>query len=185
MNGFFMKSNCSSINASVKAKKLFKKVSAGLLLTLGGLFLVAGVYAPFNHHIDRKEQMSEAMACLLFGLPLTGVGVWIALGLYQQTQEENRTRLQSIFFNLLKNHNGRITVLQFAMEAQLSGKAAKHYLDEQALEFNANFDVSQEGEVFYCFSIGELDTYRLADSSDANLTTDKRKKRRKRKRDTH
>ncbi|HEY9725562.1 MAG TPA: hypothetical protein V6D50_03850 [Chroococcales cyanobacterium] len=185
MNDFYMKSNRSSTNASVKAKKLFKQVSAGLLLTLGGLCLVAGVYAPFNHQIDRKEQMSEAMACLLFGLPLTGVGGWIALGLYQQTQEENRTRLQSIFYNLLKNHNGRITVLQFAMEARLSGEVAKHYLDAQAREFNANFDVSQEGEVFYCFSIGELDNHRLAESSAAVLTTAKRKKRRKRKRGHH
>ena len=58
--------------------KLIKKASAGLLLALGTLCLVAATYAPFNHKISHQERVSEAMACLLFGLPITGAGGWVA-----------------------------------------------------------------------------------------------------------
>lgn len=158
--------------------KLIKKVTAGFLLTLGGICLIAGAYAPFDYQVKPEERFSTAMAGLIFGLPLTGVGGWIAWGLYQQAQKEKRDRLQSIFYHLLKKGNGHITILQLAMEAKLTGTEAKHYLDEQAREFNADFNVSDEGDVFYHFNIGGLDALHLA---AAPIPIEKKKKR-KRKR---
>lgn len=149
---------------------------------LGGLFLLAGAYAPFNHEIDREEKISQAMACLLFGLPLTGVGGWMAWSLHQQAQKEKSNRLQSSFYQVLKKGNGQLTVLQFAMEAQLTGTAARQYLDEQAREFNANFEVNERGEIFYYFNIGKIDAHRIEASSTVVPPTLPKKKKRKRKR---
>lgn len=137
--------------------KLIKKGTAGLLLALGTLLLVSGAYAPFNHSISRQERVSEAMACLLFGLPVTGAGGWLVWSLQQQGRREAQQRLQSIFHQLLKLSHGEISVMQFALEAQLTAAVAKQYLDERAKEFNATFNVSEDGEVYYCFHTKSCD----------------------------
>jgi len=54
---------------------------------------------------------------------------------------------------MLKADNGRITVLQLAMEAQLSGEQAKQYLDQKAKEFNATFEPSDKGNISYLFHL--------------------------------
>jgi large subunit ribosomal protein L7/L12 len=135
--------------------KLIKKGAAGLLLALGTLILASGAYAPFNHDISRQERMSEAMACLLFGIPITGAGGWLVWSLQQQSRQETQHRLQSIFHQLLKQSQGKITVMQFALEAQLTADVAKQYLDERAKEFSADFNVGEDGEIYYCFHTGK------------------------------
>jgi large subunit ribosomal protein L7/L12 len=167
--------------------KLIKKLSSGLLLTLGSICLLAAAYAPFNHDISPEEQRSDAIACLLFGLPLTGAGGWMAWRLHQQGKNKRRERLQSIFYELLKQSKGQITALQFAMEAKLTGTEAKQFLDGQAREFNANFDVNAEGEIFYFFNIGATNSQSqyLEASNDRTNKVDTalpKKKKRKRKR---
>lgn len=161
--------------------KLFKKVTAGLLLTVGGIFLLAGAYAPFDPEIDQEEKMGEVMACLLLGLPLTGAGGGIAWSVHQKAQKKARDRLQSIFYGLLKKGNGQIAVLPFAMEAKLTGTQARQYLEEQAREFNADFQVNERGDIFYSFNLGAIDTLCLDASSTARPITLSKKKKRKRK----
>lgn len=161
--------------------KLYKKVTAGLLLTLGGIFLLAGLYTPFDPEIDQEEKISEVMACLLLGLPLTAAGGGIAWSVHQKAQKKARDRLQSIFYGLLKKGNGQIAVLPFAMEAQLTGTQARQYLEEQAREFNADFQVNERGDIFYYFNLGAIDTYCLEASSTVAPTALPKKKKRKRK----
>ncbi len=163
--------------------KLIKKLSAGFLLTLGGICLVSAAYAPFNHEISPEEQRSGMISCLLFGLPLTGAGGWMAWRLYEQGQQEKRDRLRSIFYGLLKQSKGQITLLQFAMEAKLSGTEARQFLDEQAREFDANFEVNEQGEIFYFFNSGAINAQSIAPSIDTVPPALPKKKKRKRKRD--
>ncbi|MCL1467524.1 hypothetical protein [Argonema galeatum] len=133
--------------------KLLKKVSAVLVTGFGSVCVLAGIYAPFNPDISRQEKIEEATACLLIGVPLTGWGLWIWRGLARQRDKEVQDRLQSIFYRLIQQENGEITVLRFAMEAQLPGKEAKKYLDEKAKEFLANFDVTETGDISYRFDL--------------------------------
>jgi large subunit ribosomal protein L7/L12 len=163
--------------------KLIKKLSASFLLTLGSICLLAAAYAPFNHEISPEEQRSEAIACLLFGLPVTGAGGWIAWRLHQQGKNKRRDRLQSIFYELLKQSKGQITALQLAMEAKLTGTEARQFLDEQAREFNANFEVNAQGEIFYFFNIGAVNAQYIDASNDRVPIALPKKKKRKRKRD--
>jgi large subunit ribosomal protein L7/L12 len=162
--------------------KLIKKLSAGFLLTLGSMCLIGAVTTPFDYQISPEEQRSEVIACLLFGLPLTGAGGWMAWQLDQQSKEEKRARLQSIFYGLLKKGKGQLTVLQFAMEAKLSGTEARQFLDEQARDFNGNFEVNDQGEVFYTFSIGAIESQYIEASSNTVPMALPKKKKRKRKR---
>jgi hypothetical protein len=43
--------------------------------------------------------------------------------------------------------------MQFAIAAGLSGEAAKTYLDQQAEQFEATFEVSDNGTIYYQFPL--------------------------------
>jgi DNA modification methylase len=88
---------------------------------------------------------------LLLGVSGAITAGWLRRGLKQQAEEEMSDRLRSSFFRLVQEGNGNITVMRFAMDTKLSGEAAKQYLDEKAAEFNANFNVSDNGGVAYYF----------------------------------
>ena len=137
--------------------KPLKIIWATVLLSLGIVLIGSGIYAPFNSAISKEEQREEAIACLVFGVPLAAWGGWIVLGLRQDKQQQERDRLNAAFSKLLTQSDGRITTLAFSMETGLSGEMAKVYLDERAKEFDANFDVDDEGNVNYRFHVGKFD----------------------------
>lgn len=137
--------------------KPLKTIWATVLLSLGIVLIGSGIYAPFNSAISKQEQREEAIACLVFGVPLAAWGGWIVLGLRQDKQQQERDRLNAAFSKLLTQSDGRITTLAFSMETGLPGNMAKVYLDERAKEFDANFDVDDEGNVNYRFHVGKFD----------------------------
>ncbi|MFE1743928.1 hypothetical protein [Coleofasciculus sp. H7-2] len=133
-----------------------KKLSAGLLLTFGGLFLMIPliVFAMPNPNAspeDKQEDRDAALGGLVLGLPAVAVGGWLVWGLRKQHSKETGDRLQSTFYRLLTEGDGSITALQFAMETKLTAAEAKQYLDDRAKEYDANFKVSDEGGVSYYF----------------------------------
>jgi len=160
--------------------KTAEKLAAGWLLTLGFMFMTLSVSAavekntmlkPIPPGIDNEAPDyinndalyvldSTAKQGLIFGVPTLILGGWLSLNLYRKSREENkalsqqtRDRLQSVFYQILQENNGRVTLLSFAMQSQLPAIAAKDYLDERAKEFNASFKVSEEGSVSYHFDI--------------------------------
>lgn len=131
--------------------KIIKTTGAALLLGLGAILLAAGFYAPFDSENKPEERTETLIACLVFGVPLTAAGGWLVWGLSRDKQQATQDHLQATFAKLLKQNQGRITVLDFALESKLSGQLAKAYLDERSKEFNANFDVDDEGGITYRF----------------------------------
>ena len=131
--------------------KLITKLAAGVLLGIGvpiALWAVADIANP------RATDKEGAVAALcFFGIPPSALGGWLVLGGRRRSEQEEHDRLQASFFNLLKQGNGRITALGFAMETGLTGAMAKTYLDERAKEFGANFDVDDDGNMFYRFNL--------------------------------
>jgi hypothetical protein len=162
--------------------KTAEKLAAGWLLTLGFMFLTLSVSAtleknsmlkPISPGIDDEDSVKEyvnkeaiylldntARQGIIFGVPTAILGVWLSLGLYRQSkyeakeiQQQISDRLQSIFYQTLQDNHGRVTVLGFAMHSQLPAAIARQYLDGKAKEFNANFQVNDEGAVSYHFDI--------------------------------
>jgi hypothetical protein len=156
------------------------KLASGWLLTLGFMFMTLSVSALFDkiaiENASRRlpvdyEQEFDApnvtypdnntiVGGLIFGVPSLVVGGWLAFGLYRESQQEKKMinqqvsdRLQSLFYRMLTEQNGRVTVLSFAMQSQLPPAVAREYLDEKAQEFHANFKVSDDGAVSYHFDV--------------------------------
>jgi hypothetical protein len=92
----------------------------------------------------------------LVGASRIAAPVAVVLGLawgwkrYQQ-QKKKQAHLNTIFYRLIQDTRGRITALDFAIKANLSGEEARQYLEERAVEFSAQFEVSEKGGVMYCF----------------------------------
>ena len=156
------------------------KLATGWLLTLGFMFMTLSVSAmiekntmlqPISPGIEEfaGDYVNQdavyvldntALDGLIFGVPTSVLGIWMALGLYRQSRQEKKAmrleasdRLQSVFYRLIQENHGRVTVLSFAMQSQLPAATAKKYLDEQAKQFNANFKVNEDGAVSYHFDV--------------------------------
>ncbi|MBK1988027.1 hypothetical protein A0J48_010830 [Sphaerospermopsis aphanizomenoides BCCUSP55] len=162
--------------------KTTEKLAAGWLLTLGFMFLTTSISAVITKNTTLKPILpgipDEALAKdfvnqealyqldntaaqgVMFGVPTVLLGGWLALGLYKESRQNKKALitqkseyLQSQFYQMLQTNNGRITLLGFAMQSQLPATEAKQYLDQKAKEFNANFQVSEEGGVSYHFDV--------------------------------
>ncbi|HLO86911.1 MAG TPA: hypothetical protein VK203_18180 [Nostocaceae cyanobacterium] len=156
--------------------KTAEKLAAGWLLTLGFMFLAISV----SDILERLQQpkvkvypedsqefvapqandYSTIAAGIAFAVPSLTVGGWLTLGLYSQSRQEKKAlrqqsneNLQSLFYQMIQENQGRVTVLGFAMQSKLPPVEARKYLDEKAKEFNANFKVSDEGAVSYHFDV--------------------------------
>ena len=134
--------------------KLFTKVMAGVLLGIGLPITLLAVNSLANPNLPPSSKMEATAALVFFGLTPATVGGWLAYSLHQQRQQESRDRLRSTFFRLLQESNGHLTQLWFAMETGLDGEAAKLYLQERAKEFDAAFNVSEQGTISYFFDLG-------------------------------
>ena len=146
--------------------RLITKITAGVLLGIGVpiTFFTVGALNNPEATDTRRDWLT------LYALGLTPIAISQQLISEDQRrsrkQQEEHDRLQSTFFKLLKQGNGRITPLGFAMETGLTGAMAKAYLDERAEEFTANFDVDDEGNMSYRFNLGGVS---LSESSANNL----------------
>jgi membrane protease YdiL (CAAX protease family) len=134
--------------------KRIKKITAGILLGFG-LTISLAVIANLLSDVPAKDKQDAVTALVVLGLPLTAAGAWMFWRGHQQYQQQARAQLRTTFFKSLQAHNGRISLIQFAMESGLEGKEAKTYLDERAKEFNATYDVTEKGNISYYFELGD------------------------------
>ncbi len=155
--------------------KVAQKSAAAWLITLGLLFVAVSTSELFYQNTENSvivpvddtdfpttnptnQHEENALASLVLGIPNILLGGWLVLGLYHDRKkvqeiinQQKKENLQSLFYQILQENYGRVTILGFAMKSQLSAADAKQYLDEKAKEFNANFQVSESGTVLYHF----------------------------------
>jgi len=139
--------------------KFLTKLTAGFLLMSGFICLMVSASAlselpdKDQNTLEQQDATDTFVGGIALGVPLVAGGGYMLWGLRRRNEKLLRDRLDSTFYQMLKADNGRITVLQLAMEAQLSGEQAKQYLDQKAKEFNATFEASDQGSISYLFHL--------------------------------
>ncbi len=124
-----------------------------LLLILGIFSSIRATTRLQEEGLEPGERLEVVTALGIFGIaPIAGSGWWLHHQVKTQRQQE-RDRLRRIFFELLQLNQGQMNVLHFAMQAGLTGSLAKDYLNQRAREFNATFDVSEQGGIIYQFNL--------------------------------
>ncbi|MFQ4136089.1 hypothetical protein PGN35_007185 [Nodosilinea sp. PGN35] len=59
--------------------------------------------------------------------------------------------LHQVFYAQVAAHQGRISVLDFAIAAQITGREARRFLDQRAQDFWGDFEPTAAGDVLYTF----------------------------------
>ncbi|WP_052050902.1 hypothetical protein [Leptolyngbya sp. KIOST-1] len=59
--------------------------------------------------------------------------------------------LHRLFYAQIAAHQGRLSVLDFAIAAQITGREARRFLDQRAQEFWGDFEPTPAGDVLYTF----------------------------------
>lgn len=141
--------------------KQFTQLAAVVLLTIGLPITALAVADIVNPNTSETNRSGAVAALFLVGLPPSAIGGWLIWDGTRRHQKADRDRLRETFYRLIQEGKGQITSLKFAMETGLEGRAAKQYLDERAKEFNASYDITEEGKFSYFF-----DGVTPAESSD-------------------
>jgi ribosomal protein L7/L12 len=145
-----------------------RTIAAGVSFGIGlfcGLIALLGVTQP---NPTPEQQFGSIGVGLLGGVPSVALGTWLLVQNRDRRTQQERDRIQGIFYKLLKESNGQINVLRFSMEAGITGTEAKAFLDERAREFNAAFNVTEEGKIFYYFD-GDFNALAAAQTYDVVL----------------
>lgn len=143
------------------AMKLVTKIAVGVLLGFGALLTIGIISELADHSASAKDKQDGILTWVVLGLPAWAGGGWMIYRERQQQRQAEHDRLRQTFFRLLKEGNGHLTALQFAMETGLTGKTATAYLDERAKEFQATFSVSEAGQLSYYFDLSPPQSKRL------------------------
>jgi hypothetical protein len=122
----------------------------GLLMTIPTTAEVVGIKAPPSQRSD------SAVALLCLGIAPIALGSWLLWDGKRRQQQFQSGHLDDVFYTLLRQNAGTITPLGLAMQSELSGAAAKAFLDDRAREFNANYQVTEAGDVVYVFDVSGL-----------------------------
>ena len=81
-----------------------------------------------------------------------GYWLWQQYRNQQQRYQRQQARIHAQFYQLLRQQQGRISVLDFAMRTRLSGADAQDYLNQQAQAFCAFFETTLSGDLIYVFT---------------------------------
>jgi hypothetical protein len=122
----------------------------GLLMTIPTTAEVVGIKAPPSQRSD------SAVALLFLGIAPMALGSWLLVDGKRRQQRFQSGHLDDLFYLLLRQNGGTITTLGWAMQSGLNGAAAKAFLDDRAREFNANYQVTAQGDVVYVFDVSGL-----------------------------
>jgi len=130
-----------------------QKLFAGILFSIGFIFLTVTVASISTKNPTEKDR-SAALGGIILGVPAMAGGTWIVWGLrkkQKQLEKERYSQIETTFLELLQANNGNITAINFAIATKLSLEESKQYLDQKAIQLNANFNVSEDGGVSYQF----------------------------------
>ena len=134
--------------------QMTKSLGAVTLLLLGFLCLGRAIETSVDRNPNRLNKRETVTAGILLGLPAIVGGTWLVFNKRRQYRTTEETRLRKTFFELAKAGHGQMTVLQFAIAAQIDGNQAKIYLSDRSREYDATFQVDDEGTIIYCFNLG-------------------------------
>lgn len=121
---------------------------------LGNLFLLGGGTATLGLSlaISLGHVTGFALAFLVALLVFFGlVPLTLGAGLLYYSRKARQQALRDHFFQMLHQKQGRISVLDYATANRLEPAIARQFLDGWAREFDATFEVTDAGDIYYIF----------------------------------
>ncbi|MGB3138243.1 MAG: hypothetical protein WBG38_11430 [Nodosilinea sp.] len=79
---------------------------------------------------------------------LVGGAVW-----FWRRRKAREMALHQLFYAQVAAHRGRLSVLDFAIAAQITGSEARQFLNQRAQDFWGDFEPTPTGDVLYTFRL--------------------------------
>ncbi|MDX9791589.1 MAG: hypothetical protein RBT61_12220, partial [Candidatus Kapabacteria bacterium] len=113
----------------------------------------AGVFIGLFNFIAGLSNLDDEAGYLLF---VFGIVFMLSGGGYLVYFKNKSDKLQievlnRIFYNLIQQNSGKITLVQFASASNLPAKQARIFLENKATEFGTVVDVDYDGIITYTF----------------------------------
>jgi len=122
---------------------------------LGSIFLVGGGTVSVGLLLGILTSQASGFLLGLLSTLLVFFGLApLALGgvLLYASSQARRQALRERFFQLLQASGGRLSVIEYATANYLEPGIARQQLDVWAREFDARFEVTEAGEIYYIFT---------------------------------
>jgi hypothetical protein len=142
--------------------RFIKGIFAIFAYGTAAFFLLLAIAVLFDSDSDLASNFFVCLICLGITAGSAKLGQWLMKNpslsgegnqQVKSEQQTGTTDLQSTFYKLVEKNQGSITVMQLAIAAGISGEDSKAYLEQQAKQFEANFEVSETGTVVYTFPL--------------------------------
>ncbi|WP_069790043.1 hypothetical protein A5482_000415 [Cyanobacterium sp. IPPAS B-1200] len=133
-----------------------KKILIGFFLIIGLPITSLALFQIIDSNTAQDDREGAIAAFFILGLPPTGIATYLILDLKHNKRnnvDKNKIDKEQIFLQILAENEGEITVLKFALQAQLPVEKAKEYLDNKAQELDGDFSVNDQAGIVYKFYI--------------------------------
>lgn len=151
-----------------------KKAIAGLLLIIGLPVIVFAALESRHAHRDAGATPKQAAALMVLGLVPMGIGGFMLWGMYDNERRNERDRLRTVFFQLVKAGRGRISATDFSIETGLTPNDAKQYLDNRARYFQSICQMDEDHGIVYQFQLGLANPALLTEEQTEEKTEEQR-----------
>ena len=95
---------------------------------------------------------SESQGILIFmGLFCCAGGIARIIYLRKKLEISTQDTMNSIFYELVKKNNGRITVLDFAIVSNNNPKEARTFIEHKSIQLVATTEIDDSGSITYIF----------------------------------
>jgi hypothetical protein len=140
------------MNRILNATGVVGKILGSLFVCGGGTFSIGIILGMLLGQPPGWAMIVLSLMLAIFGVLPIAMGTLLLYGGRQAKMQGIRGH----FFNLLQRHQGRISLLDFAATTQLEPTIARRHLDSWAREFWADFEVTEQGDIYYVFPMDRL-----------------------------
>ncbi len=127
-----------------------------------------------NKNISAKKALKMSWMALAFSIIFGGVGLTdsgsedgqfliifgvvsfiggIAGILYfrKKVAEQLQEKMSSMLYELIKEKNGRVSVIDFAMKANIEPEKSREIIESMSIQLNAATEIDENGKIIYLF----------------------------------
>ncbi len=134
-----------SLRMDTKSEKLTpKKLN---YLSWGGIF-----YGIFFLAFGLSEWDNDTgVFLIIFGVLISAAGIFGVFHLKKRRANYMQDKMNNLLYELIRKNDGKISVLEFAIHANIEPKIAREFIETKAIQLGTVPDVDDNGTITYIF----------------------------------
>ncbi|MCU0392527.1 MAG: hypothetical protein MUE81_15550 [Thermoflexibacter sp.] len=123
------------------------KLAIGVVIGVFGLFAMLGTIIN-----TEKDTISTTIGLFIFSGIMAGGGFWLVRSAMLSSKKRKDNSLENTVLRVAALNQGRLTVAQLALHANITTQAAENMLNTMQERGFAHISVSEEGAIIYEFT---------------------------------